>query len=189
MKVAVISAQGSVEEHIEITNKAIEKIGRGYAFATMKREEIRQADALILPGGESTTISRLIRKNGIDEEIKKFASMGKPVMGTCAGCIIMGKNEEVKTLEIMDIWVRRNAFGRQKDSFQTRLNIKGIGEFDCIFIRAPVIEKVGRDVEVLAELSNHAVMARQRNLIALSFHPELTDDTRIHEYFLKMKNI
>lgn len=189
MKVAVLAFQGSVEEHVEIANKAIERIGDGYAFATIKKEEIRDADAIIIPGGESTTISKLMLKSGVADEIKNFARLGKPIMGTCAGCIIIGKNEQISSLGLMDIWVKRNAFGRQRESFEARLNIKGIGEFNCIFIRAPVIEKVGKDVEILAMLDDKIVMARQKNMLALSFHPELTSDTRIHEYFLKMANI
>ncbi|MEM2258925.1 MAG: pyridoxal 5'-phosphate synthase glutaminase subunit PdxT [Candidatus Thermoplasmatota archaeon] len=187
MKVAVLSFQGSVEEHVEIANKAIR--GRGYAFPTIKKEEIREANALIIPGGESTTISKLMIKSGVAEEIKSFAKAGKPIMGTCAGCIILGKNNQIPSLELIDIWVKRNAFGRQKDSFEAKLNIKGIGEFNCIFIRAPLIEKAGKDVEILAKFDDKIVMARQKNILALSFHPELTDDTRIHEYFLKMANI
>jgi 5'-phosphate synthase pdxT subunit len=189
MKVAVLSFQGDIEEHVEIANKAIERIGEGYAFATIKKEEIREADALIIPGGESTTISKLMIKSGVAEEIKNFAGTGKPVMGTCAGCIILGKNEEVETLGLMDIWVRRNAFGRQKDSFEAKLNIERIGEFNCIFIRAPLIEKAGKDVEIMAKFNDYIVMAKQKNMLALSFHPELTGDTRIHEYFLKMADI
>ncbi len=189
MKVAVLAFQGDVEEHVEITNKAIEKMGEGYAFPTIDREEISKADALIIPGGESTTVTELMLKNGAWDEIKKFASMGKPIMGTCAGCIIIGKNEQVPSLGIIDILVKRNAFGRQRESFEVKLNIKGIGDFNGIFIRAPLIEKVGKNVEVLAKFGDKMVMARQKNVLALSFHPELTEDSRIHEYFLKMNNI
>ncbi|MBC7081522.1 MAG: pyridoxal 5'-phosphate synthase glutaminase subunit PdxT [Thermoplasmatales archaeon] len=189
MKVAVLAFQGDVEEHVEIANKSIEKIGKGHAFATINKEEIREADALIIPGGESTTITKLMHKSGVADEIKKFASKGKPIMGTCAGCIVIGKNERVNSLGLIDIWVRRNAFGRQKESFEVKLNIKDIGDFNCIFIRAPLIERAGEKVEVLAKFDDKIVMAREKNILALSFHPELTEDTRIHEYFLKMADI
>ena len=152
-----------------------------------------KSDAIILPGGESTTISKLIHKSSVAEEIKKAAREGKPVMGTCAGSILLAKHgdEEVrktktKLLELMDIWVKRNAFGRQRESFQIKLDIKGIGDFEAVFIRAPAILKVSSNVDILAKLDDYIVACQQDNILALSFHPELTDDTRIHEYFIKM---
>ncbi len=194
MKIAVIAAQGDVEEHVVAANKALRKLGiEGKAFATIDKEEVAESDAIILPGGESTTISKLIHKSSVAEEIKKAAREGKPVMGTCAGSILLAKHgdEEVrktktKLLELMDIWVKRNAFGRQRESFQIRLDIKGIGEFEAVFIRAPAILKVSSNVDVLAKLDDYVVACQQDNILALSFHPELTDDTRIHEYFIKM---
>ncbi|HHF56596.1 MAG TPA: pyridoxal 5'-phosphate synthase glutaminase subunit PdxT [Thermoplasmatales archaeon] len=194
MRVAIIAAQGDVEEHVLATKKAMENMGiEGEAFATIKKEEVAKSDAIILPGGESTTISKLIHKSSVADEIIKAAKEGKAVMGTCAGCILLAKHgdEEVrktgtKLLGLMDIWIRRNAFGRQRESFQTMLDIKGIGKFEAVFIRAPAILKVGEGVDVMATLDNFIVAARQDNLLALTFHPELTDDTRLHEYFIKM---
>ncbi len=194
MRIAIIAAQGDVEEHVLATMKAMEKIGiEGEAFATIKKEDVARSDAIILPGGESTTISKLIHKSSVAEEIIKAAKEGKAVMGTCAGCILLAKHgdEEVrktgtKLLGLMDIWIKRNAFGRQRESFQARLDIKGIGKFEAVFIRAPAILKAEEGVEVMAKLDDFIVAARQDNILALAFHPELTDDTRIHEYFLKM---
>jgi len=194
MRVAIIAAQGDVEEHVLATKKAMENMGiEGEAFATIKKEEVAKSDAIILPGGESTTISKLIHKSSVADEIIKAAKEGKAVMGTCAGCILLAKHgdEEVrktgtKLLGLMDIWIRRNAFGRQRESFQTMLDIKGIGKFEAVFIRAPAILKVGEGVDVMATLDNFIVAARQDNLLALTFHPELTNDTRLHEYFIKM---
>ncbi len=195
MKIAVIAAQGDFEEHVHMANKALEKSGiKGKAFATIKKEEIRNADAIILPGGESTTISKLIFKESVAEEIKKAADEGKPIMGTCAGSILLAKHGDeqiaktkTKLLELMDIWVKRNAFGRQRESFQIEIDIKKIGRFEAVFIRAPVILKVENNVEVLAKLNDYIVACQQNNLLALAFHPELTNDTRIHEYFLEMQ--
>ena len=194
MKIAVIAAQGDVEEHVIAANKALEKLGiRGEAFATIDRQEVAKSDAIILPGGESTTISKLIHRSSIAEEIKKAAKQGKPIMGTCAGSILLAKHgdEEVrktktKLLELMDIWVKRNAFGRQRESFQMKLDIKNIGEFEAVFIRAPAILKIAENVDVLAKIDDYIVAAQQDNLLAIAFHPELTDDTRLHEYFIKM---
>ena len=194
MKIAVIAAQGDVEEHVVAANKALKKLGiEGKAFATIDKEEVAKSDAIILPGGESTTISKLIHKSSVAEEIKKAAREGKPVMGTCAGSILLAKHgdEEVrktktKLLELMDIWVKRNAFGRQRESFQIKLDIKGIGDFEAVFIRAPAILKVSSNVDILAKLDDYIVACQQDNILALSFHPELTDDTRFHEYFIKM---
>jgi len=194
MRIAIIAAQGDIEEHVLATRKAMEKMGmEGEAFATIKKEEVAKSDAIILPGGESTTISKLIHKSSVAEEIIKAAKEGKPVMGTCAGCILLAKygDEEVrktgtKLLGLMDIWIKRNAFGRQRESFQAMLDIKGIGKFEAVFIRAPAILKVSKEVDVMATLDNFIVAARQDNLLALAFHPELTNDTRLHEYFIKM---
>jgi len=193
-KVAIIAAQGDVEEHVLMTNKAIENLGiDGRAIATIDKHEVAESDAIILPGGESTTISKLIHAKSIAQEIKKAAAEGKPIMGTCAGSILLAKygDEQVektgtKLLGLMDIWIKRNAFGRQKKSFQTKLNVKHVGEFDAVFIRAPAITRAGKDVEILAKIDDYIVAAKQDNILALTFHPELTSDSRIHEYFLKI---
>lgn len=194
MKVAVIGVQGDVEEHVIAVRKALRKIGvDGEVVATRRAGIVSRSDAVIIPGGESTTISKLIFEDGIAEEIVELAESGKPVMGTCAGLILLSKygDEQVektntKLLKLMDTWVRRNAFGRQKDSFQIKLDVKYIGSFEAVFIRAPAIERVGKNVDVLATFEKYIVAAQQDNVLALAFHPELTDDTRIHEYFLML---
>lgn len=194
MKIAVIAAQGAVKEHVDATNAALQHLDvPGHAFAAIKKEEVAESDGIILPGGESTTISKLIHRSSVAEEIKRAAAAGKPVMGTCAGAILLATHGDEQTektqtrlLELMDIAVKRNAFGRQRESFQIPLHIKNIGTFDAVFIRSPAITWVGERVEILATLDEYVVAARQDNALALSFHPELTDDTRIHEYFIKM---
>ena len=194
MKVSVIAAQGDVEEHVLMARRALKELGlEGNVIATIRKEDVAKSDGIILPGGESTTISKLIHAKSIAEEIKKAAKEGKPVMGTCAGSILLAKHgdeqiEKTKTklLELMDIWVKRNAFGRQRESFQTTLNIKGIGDFEAVFIRAPAIIKAGNNVEILATLDDYIVAAKQGNILALAFHPELTNDTRLHKYFLEL---
>jgi len=194
MRVAVIGVQGAVEEHVVATKRAMKKLGiDGEVVATRRHGVVSRSDAVIIPGGESTTISRLMFRDSIAEEVIELAQEGKPVMGTCAGLILLSKHgdEQVektrtKLLGLLDVWIKRNAFGRQKDSFQVKLNVKYIGEFDAVFIRAPAIVKVGEDVDVLARFRDYIVAVQQDNILGLAFHPELTDDTRIHEYFLKM---
>lgn len=194
MRVAVVGVQGDVEEHVIAAKRALKNLKiDGEVIATRKVGVVAKSDAVIIPGGESTTISRLIFSDLIADEIVQIANEGKPVMGTCAGLILLSKygDEQVaktntKLLGLMDIWIKRNAFGRQRESFQVKLNVKGIGEYDAVFIRAPAIVKVKENVDVLATFENYIVAAKQNNVLALAFHPELTDDTRIHEYFLKM---
>jgi len=194
MSVAIVGVQGDVEEHVEITKKAMEKLGiEGEVRVTRKSGIVSESDAVIIPGGESTTISKLIWRDGIAEEIIRLADEGKPVMGTCAGLIILSKygDEQVKKtgtrlLGLLDVKVKRNAFGRQRESFEAELNIKGIGKYNAIFIRAPIIEWVGKGVEVLGKLEDKIVAVRQKNILGLSFHTELTEDTRVHEYFLSL---
>lgn len=194
MRVAVVGVQGDVEEHVEITRKAMERLGiEGEVVATRKHGVVSKSDAVILPGGESTTISKLIWGDRIAEEILKLAEEGKPVMGTCAGLIVLAKHgdEQVektrtKLLGLLDIKVRRNAFGRQRESFEAVLDIRGIGRFNAVFIRAPAVEWAGEGVEVLARFEDRIVAVRQKNVVGLAFHPELTDDTRIHEFFLSL---
>ncbi len=197
MRVAVVGVQGDVEEHVLMTKKALKKLGiGGEVVATRRAGIVLKSDAVIIPGGESTTISKLIFLDGIADEIIELAESGKPVMGTCAGLILLSKygDEQVektgtKLLGLMDIWVKRNAFGRQRESFQVKLDVKHVGSFDAVFIRAPAIKKVGENVEVLATLQDYVVAAKQNNVLGLAFHPELTNDTRIHEYFLKLDEL
>jgi len=196
MKVAVIGVQGAVEEHVIATKNAMRKLGiDGEVIATRRHGIVSKSDAVIIPGGESTTISRLMFRDSIASEVIELAKEGKPIMGTCAGLILLSKHgdEQVersrtKLLGLLDVWIKRNAFGRQRESFQVKLNVKHIGEFDAVFIRAPAITKVGEGVEVLATFEDYIVAVQQDNILGLAFHPELTDDTRIHEYFLKLAN-
>ncbi len=194
MRVAVVGVQGDVEEHVLITKRALENLGvDGEVQAVRRAGIVSKSDAVIIPGGESTTISKLIWRDGIAHEILELAESGHPIMGTCAGLIVVAKHgdEQVrktgtKLLGLLDAKIRRNAFGRQKESFEAALDIDGIGRYNAIFIRAPVIEEVGNGVKVLASFEDRIVAAKEKNILGLSFHPELTDDTRIHEYFLTM---
>ena len=181
----VIAVQGDVAEHAAAIRRAAERHGRDCEV-----QEVRSAgvvpdcDLLLMPGGESTTISRLLREEGIDEEIRAFAADGKPLLATCAGLIVAShdaNDERVSTLDVLEASVERNAFGRQKDSFETRLDVTGLSEpFPAVFIRAPVIDEVGDAVEVLAEVDGRPVAVRQDNVVGTSFHPELTEDPRLH---------
>jgi 5'-phosphate synthase pdxT subunit len=195
MRIAVIAIQGNVEEHIESAHKAMEDMGiRGEVLPVRHSGTIPTCDAIILPGGESTTLGRLMAREGIDIEIKEAAAAGKPIMGTCAGLVLLAKDggEQVKRtgqklLGLMDISVDRNAFGGQRESFEIPLEISILDSpYNVVFIRAPVITRVGPDVEVLASFNDKIVAARQGNILGLAFHPELTDDLRIHCYFLGM---
>lgn len=194
MKVAVIAFQGDVFEHIRITEKAMKELGiEGKVVSARRKEQLEGADAVILPGGESTTISKRLVSSGIHEEIRLMAEEGKAVMGTCAGCILMAKegDEDVEKtgtelLGLMDMRVNRNAFGRQRESFETELDIEGIGDFHAVFIRAPAITDSWGECKIISKFEGLGVAAVQGKMMALSFHPELTDDTKIHREFLKM---
>ena len=182
-RVGVLALQGAVTEHVEQLARL------GLVGVPIKRpEQLADVHALILPGGESTTISRLIGQNGLYEPIHSFAQ-AKPVMGTCAGLIvcataIAGAPQGITPLRLMDTVVSRNGFGRQVDSFESLLNVRGIGHnIPAVFIRAPYIERAGSSVRILAELDGKAVMAESGNVLVTAFHPELTDDTRVLAYF------
>jgi 5'-phosphate synthase pdxT subunit len=195
MRVGVIAIQGDVSEHVYAIERALSEGGESADIAEIKHHGIVPGcDALIIPGGESTTLGRLLLKEGISQEIKKAASEGIPVMGTCAGLILLaqrGDAQVAKThqhlLGLMDTQVNRNAFGRQRESFEADLDLPFLDlAYRAVFIRAPAIVEAGTEVEVLAEIDNRIVAARQGNVLALAFHPELTDDLRIHQYFLEM---
>lgn len=188
MKIGVLALQGAFAEHIAILNK----LGAD-AVPVRLPQELQRLDGLIIPGGESTTITKLMVSYGLQSEITVLASNGFPVLGTCAGMIILSRGLScdggVEPTGVMNITVRRNAFGRQVDSFEVDLRIPVLGEkpFPGIFIRAPLIELVGSGVEVLSTLkAGTIVAARQDNLLACAFHPELTNDVRFHHYFLKI---
>ncbi len=195
MKIGIVGFQGAITEHIKATEKAMEKRKiSGEAVRIEEDNQIDEIDGIIIPGGESTTIGRLMQRAGIFEGIRKLGEEGKPIMGTCAGLILLaeqGGSEIEKTdqelLELMDIEVTRNAFGRQKESFETKLSIPKLGNepFNGVFIRAPAIVKSGEKVTDLATYEDKIVAAEEENLLALAFHPELTQDSRFHEYFLE----
>lgn len=185
MKVGVLALQGAVAEHI----RSLEAVGVE-AVPVKRIEQLDELSGLVIPGGESTTIGKLMRKYGFIEAIQKFHAAGKPLFGTCAGLIVLAERiegQEDAHLKLMDMTVARNAFGRQRESFETLLSVKGIDEpINAVFIRAPLIKSIGEGVEVLAEFNGEIVTARQGTLLACSFHPELTDDVRLHRYFVEM---
>lgn len=185
MKVGVLALQGAVAEHIRsITLAGAEGV------PIKKVEQLDGIDGLIIPGGESTTIGKLMRKYDFMDAIRQFSAQGKPIFGTCAGLIVLAERiqgDEEAHLKLMDITVARNAFGRQRESFETDLPVKGIEEpVRAVFIRAPLILEVGAGVEVLSTYEDEIVTARQGHLLAASYHPELTDDYRLHQYFVEM---
>lgn len=188
MKVGVLALQGAVKEHVRSIGLA------GAEGISVKRvEELAEVQGLVIPGGESTTIGKLMRKYGFIEAIREFSATGKPIFGTCAGLILLAERIEGQDeahLELMDITVARNAFGRQRESFETDLSVKGIDELvRAVFIRAPLITSVGDQVEVLSTYQDEIVTARQGHLLVSSYHPELTDDYRLHQYFVDMIKI
>ena len=193
VKVGVIGLQGDVEEHIEAARRALENLGVSGEVIWLKRpEQLEGISAIIIPGGESTTISRLMQKNGLFEPVKKLGEEGLPIMGTCAGLImpskeVIGATPEQKFLELLDVKVNRNAYGRQVDSFEALIKLAFSDEpFLGVFIRAPrIVELLSDKVKPIAWLGDRVVGVEQDNVIGLEFHPELTDDTRVHEYFLR----
>lgn len=187
MKVGVLALQGAFIEHAEI----LSKIGVQVTQVRLP-EDLKQISALIIPGGESTTISKLMTDYGILKPLKDFIQSGMPLLGTCAGLILLAnrivEDHRVNGIGILDITVRRNAYGRQVNSFEADLDIPVLGEekFRGIFIRAPQIESVSSNVEVLANFNNTPVAIKQKNIIACTFHPELTSDLRFHRYFVSL---
>ena len=191
MKIGVLALQGDFREHIN----SLSDCGVN-AVAVKTKEEILGIDALVIPGGESTTIAKLARSFDLFDLIKKRISSGMPTYGSCAGMILLADRIEdaivgQESFGGIDMTVRRNAFGRQVDSFETDLKFEGITQptIKAVFIRAPWVEQVGADVQILAEVSTdgakHPVAVRQGNLLATSFHPELTGDNRIHKFFVE----
>lgn len=184
--VGVLALQGDVVEHIA----ALRRAGAD-AIAVKNRADLDRVDGLVIPGGESTTVMKLLARFDMGDPIVRRVRAGMPLWGTCMGMIVVAHDVvELRqpTLDLIDISVRRNAFGRQNDSAEVDLPIPALGEgpFPAIFIRAPWIERVGPDVELLAQRDGHGVMVRQGNVLGTSFHPELSADDRVHAYFLKM---
>ncbi|MCE0487774.1 pyridoxal 5'-phosphate synthase glutaminase subunit PdxT [Ornithinimicrobium sediminis] len=193
-RVGVLAVQGDVREHL----RALTLAG-AEALPVRRAEEVERVDALVLPGGESTTIDRLTRVFGLREPLRRRIAQGMPVYGSCAGMIMLADrvldgHPDQQTLGGLDITVRRNAFGRQVDSFECDLDVTGLpqegGPYRAVFIRAPWVEQVGPGVEVLATVAfhgaDHVVAVRQGNLVATSFHPEVTDDHRVHAFFVDL---
>jgi 5'-phosphate synthase pdxT subunit len=185
----VLAVQGDVSEHVDAVERAADDVGEQVDVRTIRSAGIvPDCDVLLMPGGESTTISRLIHRDDIAPEIREHVAAGKPVLATCAGLIVAAEDagdDRVETLDIIDVTVERNAFGRQKDSFEAPLPVDGLDDpFPAVFIRAPVIDEVGPDVEVLASWDDRPVAVRQGPVVGLSFHPELTDDSRLHRLAL-----
>lgn len=196
MKIGVIGLQGAVSEHIETAKRAMRKLGtQGEAIWVGRPERLDGLDGIIIPGGESTTIGKLMLTTGLFERVKQLAANGIPILGTCAGMIVLAKRGDEQVMRtgqpllgLMDISVIRNAFGRQRESFEVDLEIPILGEapYSAVFIRAPAVEEVWGNAQVLAEFQGKIVTVQQDSLIAVAFHPELTPDTRLHEYFLRM---
>jgi pyridoxal 5'-phosphate synthase pdxT subunit len=178
-RVGVLAIQGDFHAH----GSALQRLG-AVAVEVRRPEQLEALAGLIIPGGESTTMSMGIEAYGLERPLRDFVRGGSPVFGTCAGLILLDRSH----LGVMDIQARRNAFGRQVRSFEADLAIRGLGDepLRAVFIRAPWIEEAGDGVEVLAEIDGHPVVARERNVLVAAFHPELTDDLRLHALFLAM---
>lgn len=184
MTIGVLALQGAFSEHEQV----LEKLNADYFEIRQLSDLDRKFDGLILPGGESTVMGKLLHELALYEPLKQRIQDGLPVFGTCAGLILLAKTVELGLphLATMNIGVKRNAYGRQLGSFYTKADFKGIGHVPMIFIRAPYILNVSGAAKILAEVDGHIVAAREDNQLVTSFHPELSDDLRIHEYFLKM---
>lgn len=199
MTIGVLDIQGSVEEHLAV----LRKIG-AEAIAVKTKMDLDRVNGLIIPGGESTTIGKLLKRYGLDKEIRKRAlyPLFSPhhtlaLWGTCAGAILLakkitngGSNRQPPNLGLMDIEIERNFYGRQMDSFETKISVSALGrkKIPAIFIRAPRIKRASRSVKIMAQYDGTPVMVRQYNLLATMFHPELTNDTRVHKYFISLVN-
>jgi 5'-phosphate synthase pdxT subunit len=184
--IGVLALQGDVDEHVA----ALERAG-ATAIPVRTLDDLRRVDALVVPGGESTTVMKLLDRFALAAPIVDRVRGGMPFWGTCMGMIVAAHDVadlEQPTLDLIDVTVRRNAFGRQNESAEVDLDIPVLAgrPFPAIFIRAPWIERVGSKVELLAERGGHGVMVRQGNVLGTSFHPELTGDPRVHQYFLRM---
>ena len=185
MKVGVLALQGDVSEHAQ----ALADLG-AEPVEVRTPEDLSGVDRLILPGGESTTMSKLLESSGLFDPIAARLDEGMPVFGTCAGMILLADvvldgRPDQRSFGVIDIAVRRNAFGRQVDSFETDLEVHGMGLVPAVFIRAPYVERIGHDVEVMARVEDHPVLCREGHVLVAAFHPELSGDLRLHELFLR----
>ncbi len=193
MRVGVVGVQGDVSEHVEAARHAIAEGGfSGEAFAVRRREDLATVDALTIPGGESTAIAKLLVKTGLFDDIVRRAREGMPVLGTCAGCILLAKEgdnqvarTETRLLGLMDMAVDRNAFGRQRESFEADVEVSVLDKpFRGVFIRAPEITRTWGSCTPIGKVGGKVVLARQGALVGSAFHPELSGDLRIHKWFL-----
>ncbi|MGY5141113.1 MAG: pyridoxal 5'-phosphate synthase glutaminase subunit PdxT [Candidatus Nitrosopumilus sp. Bin_571-38] len=199
LTVGVLSIQGDIQENLVSTKAAIDELGiDGKVIAVRTPDEISQLDGLIIPGGESTTIGQLSLVNGSLKILKEKIQSGMPVLGICAGMImlsntandrVVGKTDQ-PLLDIFDIKLERNSFGRQKQSFESDISLDSIDipKFNGVFIRAPSVSDVGSDVEILSKFNDRIVAIKKGNVIGISFHPELTEDTSVHKYFINLVN-
>lgn len=190
MRIGVIDIQGDVDEHLNMFKLLDDHID---IVRIKDAGMVSYCDGIVIPGGESTTIGKGLKKKGMFDEIKDFGMSGKPIMGTCAGLILLSKEvyreERDDLIGLLDICVERNSYGRQKESFETEvcLNYNDCKKmFNAVFIRAPVIKKVGNNVTVLAEYNNNPIAVMEKNVIGLCFHPELSNDLTFHDIFLKL---
>lgn len=188
--IGVLNLQGAVSEHMTM----LAKLANVQAIPVKHPQDLQFIDGLIIPGGESTALSRLINDNNLQQPIKQLAYSGKGIFGTCAGLVLCGKTTTKITqkdcgilpLDLIDIEVERNGFGRQIDSFEALLNVEQVADhIPAVFIRAPYIVNYGKNVTPLSYIDNRCVMAQQNNILVCSFHPELTDDLRIMQYFVQ----
>lgn len=184
MKIGVLALQGDFQEHCDLLKSlTIEPV------QVRTPHDLQDIVGLIIPGGESTTISRLMKENGLDAALREKISHGMAVYGTCAGAILLAdkiKNSPVSTLGLLDIVIERNSYGRQVDSFSERVTVDGVGEFTGIFIRAPRILKAGKNVRVIGRLKGEIVAVLQNKILATTFHPELTESTDMHKFFVRL---
>lgn len=188
-RIGVLALQGDVSEHVLAMRRALSR--RDEVLEIRRPGEISGCDGLVLPGGESTSISRQLEISGMAQELKAAARSGMPILATCAGLVLVSREIEgdakVRPLGLMDIKIDRNAFGPQRESFEADLQVEGFDRpYRAVFIRAPAIVDVGEKVQVLARIGEVVVGARQDNLLALAFHPELTEDMRFHQIFQRM---
>ncbi len=197
LNIGILSIQGDVAENGASMQAALEELGETGTIIKIKTpEQLSKLDGLIIPGGESTMIGHLSLVNGLLKQLQEKIESGMPVFGICAGLILLSKNAKDRVmgnvdqplLDLLDVKVERNSFGRQRDSFEAKISLEpvNISSFDGVFIRAPSISDIGNDVEVLSKFNEKIVAVKQGNILATAFHPELTDDLSLHKYFLSM---
>ena len=197
LQIGILSVQGDVQENVITTKDALKDLDESGTVTTVKTpQEIEQVDGLIIPGGESTMIGQLSLVNGALKKIKEKIEAGMPVLGICAGLILLSKNAKDRVvgktdqplLDLLDVQVERNSFGRQRESFEAEISMDscGISNFNGVFIRAPSISETGSGVETISKFNDKIVAVKQGNILGTAFHPELTEDVSLHKYFVNM---